>query len=432
MKRLKRFLLFSFLALISIIVLGGVAYGVYYLSQPRPASPPPPADTRDGRWQQDLTYLSTELTRLHANVAHTVSRAEFEQALARLAEAIPTLDDREIAIRIMALVAMVGDAHTSASISWGSAPFYPYTMSWFSEGAFVTGASEAYAHLVGSEMLKIGDVSIDEAFRRVSTIISHENEPKLRGWSPFYLRSAEVLHALDLLPQRDRGQFVFRTVEGDTVSLELPALPEAQWRQKEWVRATSDQPLFRQRRDELFWFEYLEDQRLLFFKYNRCREPWAFWRFSRKLRRFLDEHDVDKLVIDFRLNAGGNSFQFANLFLDDLKTHETLNRRGRLFAVIDRYTYSSAMLNAAQLHQQTEAILIGESSSGKPNGYGEMRDFTLPNSSIRINYSTRYIEAYPDLGEAPSFEPDIHIPVTVQAYLAGQDPVMEAILAYEK
>lgn len=430
MRLLKRVLLVVVGVVATLFLLGGGAYGIYYLSQPKPAAPPPPADTRDGRWQQDVTYLATELPRLHADAFHTVSREEFEQAVAALLADIPALADHEIAVRIRELVASVGDAHTAVWASWQEDHYFPYVMNWFSEGAFVNVAAPAYRHLVGSELVNIGRFSVEEAFQRVSRTISHENEPKLKGSSPMLLANAEVLHALGLLPHRDRGSFTFRTVEGDTVNLEMPTFSYDQWRQIEWVRPDS-LPLFRQRRDESFWFTYLEEHRAVYFKYNSCNEPWAFWRFSRTLKRFLKEHDVDKMIVDFRRNGGGNSMQFSRLLLGALKQNATINRRGHLFGVIDRSTFSSAMLNAAELQLETQAILVGESTGGKPNGYGEVRNFTLPNAGIQIGYSTKYIESNPELGDALALDPDLAVAYSVQDYLAGHDAVLEAILTYE-
>ncbi len=49
-----------------------------------PAPFPTPAATRDARWRQDLDYFAAEVTRLHHNAFRSISRREFEAAVAAL------------------------------------------------------------------------------------------------------------------------------------------------------------------------------------------------------------------------------------------------------------------------------------------------------------------------------------------------------------
>jgi hypothetical protein len=93
-------------------------------------------------------------------------------------------------------------------------------------------------------------------------------------------------------------------------------------------------------------------------------------------------------------------------------------------------TFSSAVLNAIQFRQRTAAILVGEPTGGEPNHYGEVKSFTLPNSGLSVYYSTRrfvYIE-----GDASSaLEPDRVVPLMAADLLAGRDPVLEAVIAWQ-
>ncbi len=51
------------------------------------------------------------------------------------------------------------------------------------------------------------------------------------------------------------------------------------------------------------------------------------------------------------------------------------------------------MRNAILFKQlQTNPILVGEPTGGKPNSYGEISSFLLPNSGLVVNYSTKYFE----------------------------------------
>ena len=48
---------------------------------------------RDDRWRQDLTFLSTELHKRHASLFFVMPRAQFDQPVSDLMQAIPTLSE---------------------------------------------------------------------------------------------------------------------------------------------------------------------------------------------------------------------------------------------------------------------------------------------------------------------------------------------------
>ncbi|WP_262493747.1 S41 family peptidase [Niastella koreensis] len=65
------------------------------------------------------------------------------------------------------------------------------------------------------------------------------------------------------------------------------------------------------------------------------------------------------------------------------------NSKGKLIVLIGKLTFSSAIMNAIELKRGTNAILVGEPTSGSVNHYGEVRAFRLPHTKIIIGYSTR-------------------------------------------
>jgi C-terminal processing protease CtpA/Prc len=112
-----------------------------------------------------------------------------------------------------------------------------------------------------------------------------------------------------------------------------------------------------------------------------------------------------------------------------LKKREKINKRGRLFVAIGRGTFSSAYDNAQTLREYTKAIIIGEPSGQKPNSYGEVKTFVLPNSNLEIGYSTMFWKSVD--GDPLSMMPDISVEVSFNDYVVGRDVVLEKILAYK-
>jgi hypothetical protein len=86
------------------------------------------------------------------------------------------------------------------------------------------------------------------------------------------------------------------------------------------------------------------------------------------------------------------------------------------------------MLNAIRLAQETRAILVGTPTGGRPNGYGEVRSFELPNSKLGVTYCTKYFRAMP-ASDPASLVPEVLVPSGWADYLADRDPVLEAVLS---
>ena len=86
-------------------------------------------------------------------------------------------------------------------------------------------------------------------------------------------------------------------------------------------------------------------------------------------------------------------------------------------------TYSSALLNAVAMKTKTHALAVGESPGQSSSHYGEVKFLRLPNSQVRVTYSTKYFEREP-------LDLDLEVQVEAADYYAGRDPVLAAILAY--
>ena len=86
------------------------------------------------------------------------------------------------------------------------------------------------------------------------------------------------------------------------------------------------------------------------------------------------------------------------------------------------------MMNAYQLRNATECITIGEPTGGTPNGYGEVRTFTLPPSKLTVQYSTKLFRGSPQHTDA--VYPDLQVQPWSKAYFEGRDVVLERVLKW--
>ena len=134
----------------------------------------------------------------------------------------------------------------------------------------------------------------------------------------------------------------------------------------------------------------------------------------------------ENLVIDLRLNPGGDFTLGLKYLVKPIRKSKSLNRKGHLFVLIGPKTFSAAMSNAAHFREQTSALLVGEPIGEKPNSYQEARDMVLPNSHWDARYSVKFYHFAP--GEENLIRPDHETPETWDDYREGRDPALNWVL----
>jgi hypothetical protein len=142
----------------------------------------------------------------------------------------------------------------------------------------------------------------------------------------------------------------------------------------------------------------------------------------------VDQHPVERIVIDLRQNSGGEPL-IAQPLIEALEQRADLGDEGRVFVLTGRRTFSAALTNAAQLRARAGARVVGEPPRGKPNHPSEGRDVDLDQTKVWFTVSTELVERDPALGDSEFLPIDIQATYTFDAYRSGADPALEAALA---
>lgn len=394
------------------------------------------------QWREDLRFMASEMRARHKNLFHATTREEFDAAVGRLHERIPKLARHEILVEMMRLAASVGDGHTHMGL--GQDPRlgfrrYPVRLYFFREGLYVRGAAPEHARLAGARVLKIGHATAEEAYRAVLSVTPRDNEMGARSVAPFLLVTPEVLHALRLVEDMERARFTFE-VEGKSVEVELKPGPQEQqitWGVPAgWTDARDGSrpaPLWMRAPEDPFWFEYLKDERALYVQYNAVadKQSETVADFFRKVYAFADANAVERLIIDVRNNGGGNNYLNRPIIVETIKAQK-LNRRGRLFVITGRQTFSAAQNFVNEMEKYTNALFVGEPTGARPNHYGDAARITLPHSQITVRASTLWWQDLDPRDSRPWTPPQIAADLSAEDYRAGRDPALAAALAYNE
>lgn len=389
-----------------------------------PPPPAPPVQASTDPRQADLAYLARELPARHPDIFHHLPREAWERELAEIELALPELSDAQLAVRIARLVASLRDGHTEMAIyaipSFKRLPILLYP---FPEGLYITQISEEHADFRGHRVTHIGDLEVSDARAAIEPLIAHDNPHNLLANLPTYLNIPEVLAAVGASEDASTARF---TMEDGRV-LELAPLDSL--KAVRWVKPSEPLPHYRRKAGMHYWNDYIAEHRTLYFKYNVCADAPSGMSFAELVEGtlgFMQQKPVDRFVLDLRDNGGGNSALAAPL-IQALAAHPTLNAPGKLYVIIGRTTFSSALFNTLEMRKATQALLVGEPTGGKPNHFGEVQQMILPHTGWQVRYSTKRFTLETQ-GDPETVTPDLPVQVSAMDYFAGRDPVLEAAL----
>jgi hypothetical protein len=395
------------------------------ISGPAPDAKAPP--TTADQWRADIATLSSEMPVLYGLPFPGIRKEDWLAKAADLTRRIPSLTDAEIRSALMALVASIGDPHTD--VAWPSSMQFrvvPLNFYWFDDGIYVIGASAPYQKLLGTRLVSVGKTGIDEAFRTLSMLVPHENDQWLKKRIPqFELPNADYLFGTGLIPNIDKVAMTTRTAAGDIISSDIPTVLQRQTPRTTPV-STAGPPLYRQHTDRNYWAVVIDNGMTLYFQYNSCMEDpkQPSKEFFAQLKPMMADTQVQRIVLDMRFNSGGFT-SILSPWIEEIR-QSRFNKKGRLYVIVGRATFSAAMEASNHLHDRTAAIFVGEPTGARPQFKLRRGDFPLPYFGIRVSYANGTESANLT---GPTLIPDIQTGLTFSEYMKGVDPALNAILA---
>jgi hypothetical protein len=375
------------------------------------------------QWRQDLEFLAHEITTKHRDPYHFISKAEFDQAVSNLRQRIPSMKDYEVVVGLQHLAALIGDGHTFLDTS-ALYERFPLEGFWFGDDFRVIRAAAEYREALGARIVSIGSVSIGEARKRIQQFVPQaENQWYVLNSSAKQLMSVEPLAALGVIRGLGPADFTFEDDSGRRFKLPIRPVPAGVSESGEV--ALEPVPLPFQHPEDALWFTYLADSKTVYVDF---RSYEGLETQSARLWEYIGRHLVRRLIIDMRWNQGGNYTKGREYLIYKLIFMPALNRAGHLFVITGRGAFSAGMTNITDFRRETEAILVGEPTGARPNGYQENHMFSLPLSKLRFSCSMLKYRFQPD-SEADAVFPDQRIDPDWPLFSAGKDAALQWILA---
>lgn len=388
------------------------------------------------QWREDLAVIRTQAPAHHANLFHSMTRAQFDSALAAIEQKLPQMQRSQVIVELQRLAALIGDGHSSIGPWRDTATAFhelPVTFYAFDDGLRIRAATSPHADLVGSKVVAIGGIPIDSALTRVRTLVSRDNEMGVLARGPMLLAMPEVLYAIGLAPDAGHATFTLDTPKGrrDVTLRPIGLFPmltgetDRTWMPRAgWVdaRAKAPTPLWLSNAGDTYWYRYLPESGTLYLQLNAILQESddSLSTFLARALRSADSAGADRFVLDLRLNGGGNGEWNRDILRSLIKSR--YDAPGHLYVITGRRTFSAAQMLVSELEKYSDAIFVGEPTSSRGTHYGDSYRFVLPNSHITFRVSSLYWQLSDPRDDRPWIPVAIPAPLTYEDYVAGRDP----------
>jgi len=392
-------------------------------------------DNKPIDWSADLEYLKVELPKNHYKLYHSKDENYFIRGIDKINAGKKNATDLDIAIRLQQLIASMGDSHTRTGwenfVNKGS--ILPLQLMWFSDGVFVQGTTIENQSLLGNKIVTINRTPLSTIADSIGTLFTQDNAAVIKNQFPKYLPIIQLLKYFGFA-RTDTIELLLENQKSEKWTYLLrPSVPTKQNRRT--FQPDSIALCYKNAR-YLFTDSILKADNVYYIQYNQCasreyplqgytgkpEDLPSFTEFKQKILDNINKYDFDKVVFDLRFNGGGNS-QPGTELVTELATIGKINQKGKLFVIVGRKTFSSAVINAMDFKNMTQAIFVGEETEGKPNHFGDIKIMTLPHSGLKIQYSTKYFKR--SNTNLNTITPDQITETSFQDFKSGNDPAYE-------
>ena len=385
-------------------------------------------EVRNQLWAEDILHLQNELPKLHKNLFYTITKDEFLEMTNALLEDVGTLENPQVFVRLGEIIAAVGDAHTT--IDYWDGHLYPLSFWLLSGDLYIIDTSDEYDDMRYAKVLLINGIGIEDIIWQLTSLIPHENENWLTAILPEFIQKPIFMYGLGLIPDESRTLFTIEK-DGEVKTYTVDIL-NYQGAVQYFHNHTGNS--LTGAFDVYYAYEYMAADHLLYLQYNVCADAQtqSFVDFCTDMFAYMDDLAIDTIVVDLRNNKGGNS-EIFNAFTDEINGYMKRHPETTLYIAIGRNTFSSGVFALLRTKKAVpEAIVIGQATGGAVDGYGDTRSFVLPTSQLPVTYSTKHFELsdqYQYSGDPLEYMPDIVVPVTIEDFCNGTDPVLDYIRA---
>lgn len=394
-------------------------------------------------WQSDLRFLQQTVHKDYSFLFRKVTASEFDAAVEKLYKAMPGMQEHERIAGMGRIVALFKYGHTA--LGWRLSPFKyhvaPVNFYWFSDGIYAEGADKKYASITGAKLIKVEGMPVEQVLEKIKPLVPSENDQYFKGYGLDFLAIPEALHAQGVTKKLknavtytfEKGGMMIEQVITGIEGLHLPRNYGFVKNEGDWISAREQNviPYYLKSIEKNYFYEYIPEFKTVYVRQSQVlddREE-TIAAFYKRVFDFIDKNDVDKLVIDVRLNGGGNNYRNKPVVTGIIESKK-INKPGKLFVITGRRTFSACQNLVNEFSNYTNAIFVGEPTAENVNFYGDNRRVDLPATGIPVFLSFAWWQDKPQWENADWLAPQLAVDMSFEEYKTNRDPVLDACLNF--
>ncbi|MEZ4990493.1 MAG: tetratricopeptide repeat protein [Saprospiraceae bacterium] len=399
-------------------------------------------------WREDLRFLQHTVHQDYPFLFKKVDAETFDKEVEKLYKAIPQIEDHEVIVGLARIVSLFQYGHTALGLNaWYDhkglgVKQMPYNLMQFKDGVFVQGVHKDYADALGAKVIKVAGMPIEEAMSAVRPAFPTENEQFFKVYGLHLLGNPAVLHAQGVTKKLEPEITLTLEKGGKTFDLAFKGISTQHFpghygfiqQSEDWLdaRDQSNTPLWLDQLDKIYYYKYLPEQKTVYIRHSQIQDDPAedIPTFYARVFDFIENNDVDKLILDVRLNGGGNNYKNKPIVTGVIRS-DKINQVGHFFVITGGRTFSACQNLVNELHTYTNAIFVGEPTGENINFYGDNRPVELPNSHLTARLSFAWWQDKPQWEGGQWLPPQVAIEPTFADYQANRDPVLDAIWGFD-
>ncbi|MFC3095716.1 hypothetical protein DRW07_07625 [Alteromonas sediminis] len=392
--------------------------------------------SEEERWSADINYMVERMISVHPDIYHTVSEVDFETAKQQLLDDIGGLDAHQRLVRILevfALPASQRDGHMALSYYAGTdSLILPLKFHQFDDGIYLIDATTENEEFIGSKLLAIEGLSLVDVNELLDPLLPRDNAQSLESARSIAYLNPSILNGLGITNSPTETTFVVERRNGQISDMRVLATSPTNF-------PLSEVPSNKLPKNALvnylkpgndLWVEFYPQWNTIHVKLNAITDSSgniALDDIAREVQELLIESPSAKIVIDLRQNSGGNN-QLVEQLIEFVKS-PVINIQGRLHVFTDRQTFSAAGNLVAELDYKTNAMFWGVPPGGSGSQFGDVNEFTMPNSGMIFYVPTKFWQFGDPSRQTLSQPMDHWVDQTIEGYLSNLDTLMDYFVA---
>ena len=368
--------------------------------------------------------LCDTLEKNHYNLYANVSEEEFQAEREKIARQTAKMSDEEFYWSVCHLVSLIGDAHTMVGNT--GEPFMTallWSIKKFDEGWYILKLDQKNEQYLGTRIIAINGVPIDEAVERAWQVISYETDSWFWNLVPQTLAWRGALEYLDIVDHDEPVQVTVEAAAGTEETFELPTYDNWDEAEQEMCDFQRESTPRTAKQDAIYW-STAPDESTYFIQYNVCAggDP-SMPEFAQQVQADL-ESGYQNIIFDLRYNNGGNDQIILPLKNAVINARNKQGEKCHLYVLTGWNTFSAGVDAAAgfQTANAENTTFVGQPTGGSLQTGGNLLEISMDSAPFAVTCALDYFVI---LGQKGSLVPDYIVPQTFEQYAKGEDPEIQ-------